>query len=142
MSRFRRRSCCCCRTCRTSSGTSIILITHDLGVIAETCDDVVVMYAGRVAEQGTVEEVFNHPLHPYTRGLLDSIPRLATPRKSRLATIDGMVPALTEMPAGCRFNNRCPHADEHCVSSYPDIGDSGGGHLVACHKWQQLDGGA
>jgi oligopeptide/dipeptide ABC transporter ATP-binding protein len=125
------------------SGTSIIMITHDLGVIAETCDDVVVMYAGRVAEQGSVEDVFNSPRHPYTRGLLESIPRLTTPRKSRLATIEGMVPALTDMPAGCRFNNRCPHADQHCVSSYPEISGAGDTHLVdthlvACHKWQQL----
>jgi oligopeptide/dipeptide ABC transporter ATP-binding protein len=119
-------------------GTSIIMITHDLGVIAETCDDVVVMYAGRIAEQGSVEEVFNRPRHPYTRGLLASIPRLATPRKSRLATIEGMVPALTEMPAGCRFNNRCPHADAHCVADYPDITDAKDGHLVACHKWREL----
>ena len=119
-------------------GTSIIMITHDLGVIAETCDDVVVMYAGRIAEQGTVEEVFNRPRHPYTRGLLASIPRLSTPRKSRLATIEGMVPALTHMPAGCRFNNRCPHADAHCVAEYPEITDAKDGHLVACHKWQEI----
>ena len=121
-------------------GTSIIMITHDLGVIAETCDDVVVMYAGRIAEQGTVDDVFNRPRHPYTRGLLASIPRLTTPRKSRLATIEGMVPALTDMPAGCRFNNRCPHADEHCVADYPDIADAGDGHQVACHYWRELAG--
>ncbi len=121
-------------------GTSIIMITHDLGVIAETCDDVVVMYAGRVAEQGTVDDVFNRPRHPYTRGLLASIPRLTTPRKSRLATIEGMVPALTDMPAGCRFNNRCPHADAHCVADYPDITDAGDGHQVACHYWREIAG--
>lgn len=120
-------------------GTSIIMITHDLGVIAETCDDVVVMYAGRVAEQGAADDVFNRPRHPYTRGLLASIPRLGTPRKSRLATIEGMVPALTDMPAGCRFNNRCPHADAHCIAEYPDITDTGNGHLVACHKWLELE---
>ncbi|MGE0623684.1 MAG: ABC transporter ATP-binding protein [Pseudomonadales bacterium] len=120
-------------------GTSIIMITHDLGVIAETCDDVVVMYAGRVAELGTVEDVFRRPRHPYTRGLLASIPRLSTPRKARLNTIEGMVPALTEMPTGCRFNNRCPHADAHCVAAYPDITDAKDGHLVACHKWRALE---
>jgi oligopeptide/dipeptide ABC transporter ATP-binding protein len=119
-------------------GTSIIMITHDLGVIAETCDDVVVMYAGRIAEQGTVEEVFNRPRHPYTRGLLASIPRLSTPRKSRLATIEGMVPALTDMPVGCRFNNRCPYADARCVAEYPEITDTKDGHMVACHKWQEI----
>lgn len=120
------------------SGTSIIMITHDLGVIAETCDDVVVMYAGRVAEMGSVEQVFGEPQHPYTRGLLSSIPRLSTPRKSRLATIDGMVPALTDMPRGCRFNNRCPHADAQCSDVSPDLRDSGAEHLVACHHWQRL----
>ena len=120
------------------SGTSIIMITHDLGVIAETCDDVVVMYAGRVAEMGSVEQVFGQPQHPYTRGLLSSIPRLSTPRKSRLATIDGMVPALTDMPRGCRFNNRCPHADAQCSDVSPDLRDSGADHLVACHHWQRL----
>jgi peptide/nickel transport system ATP-binding protein len=118
--------------------TSIIMITHDLGVIAETCDDVVVMYAGRVAEQGSVEEVFNDPRHPYTQGLLRSIPRLNTPRKSRLQTIEGMVPSLDNMPKGCRFNNRCPHADDECLDSYPDLDGYEGGHRVACHHWQQV----
>ena len=118
--------------------TSIIMITHDLGVIAETCDDVLVMYAGRVAEQGTVEEVFNNPRHPYTQGLLSSIPRLTTPRKSRLRTIEGMVPALTDMPPGCRFNNRCPFADERCASDQPDLATVAGEHRAACHHWQQV----
>jgi oligopeptide/dipeptide ABC transporter ATP-binding protein len=120
-------------------GTSIIMITHDLGVIAETCDDVVVMYAGRVAEQGSVDDVFNRPKHPYTRGLLASIPRLSTPRKTRLPTIEGMVPALTEMPTGCRFNNRCPYANERCMVEDPQITDAGGGHRVACHRWRDLE---
>jgi len=120
-------------------GTSIIMITHDLGVIAETCDDVVVMYAGRIAEQGTVEDVFLRPRHPYTRGLLASIPRLSTPRKTRLNTIEGMVPALTEMPQGCRFNNRCPYADAQCVEQYPDITRVDDGHHVACHHWRLLE---
>ena len=120
-------------------GTSIIMITHDLGVIAETCDDVVVMYAGRVAEQGSVEAVFGAPRHPYTQGLLQSIPRLSTPRKSRLHTIEGMVPSLTEMPVGCRFNNRCPYADDRCRSSYPDLDGEEGQHRAACHHWQRLE---
>ena len=118
-------------------GTSIIMITHDLGVIAETCDDVIVMYAGRVAEQGSVQEVFNDPHHPYTQGLLKSIPRLNTPRKSRLQTIEGMVPSLDDMPQGCRFNNRCPHANDQCLASYPTLDGHDGAHRVACHHWQQ-----
>ena len=117
---------------------SIIMITHDLGVIAETCDDVLVMYAGRVAEQGSVEEVFSAPRHPYTRGLLASIPRLSTPRKTRLQTIEGMVPALTEMPVGCRFNNRCPHANDLCREQYPPLDGEAGGHRTACHRWQEV----
>ena len=118
---------------------SIIMITHDLGVIAETCDDVLVMYAGRVAEQGSVDEVFNAPRHPYTQGLLESIPRLTTPRKSRLQTIEGMVPALTEMPVGCRFNNRCPHATDLCREQYPALDGTPGEHRTACHLWQDLN---
>jgi len=118
--------------------TSIIMITHDLGVIAETCDDVLVMYAGRVAEQGSVDDVYNHPQHPYTQGLLSSIPRLNTPRKTRLQTIEGMVPSLTDMPAGCRFNNRCPYADELCIQTYPTIDDQPGEHKAACHHWQKI----
>ena len=119
--------------------TSVIMITHDLGVIAETCDDVLVMYAGRVAEQGSVEEVFNHPLHPYTQGLLSSIPRLDMPRKTRLQTIEGMVPSLTDMPVGCRFNNRCPYADELCIASYPKMDGEDGAHQAACHHWRKID---
>lgn len=118
--------------------TSIIMITHDLGVIAETCDDVIVMYAGRVAEQGSVDDVFNHPQHPYTHGLLSSIPRLSSPRKTKLPTIEGMVPSLNDMPAGCRFNNRCPYADELCIQTYPTLDDQPGDHKTACHHWKNI----
>ncbi len=90
-------------------GMSIILITHDLGVIAETCDEVVVMYAGRVVERAPVKELFANPLHAYTRGLLHSIPRLDGERKTRLNTIEGNVPALKDMPDGCRFGARSGH---------------------------------
>ncbi|MEY3608839.1 MAG: hypothetical protein RLZZ447_1627, partial [Verrucomicrobiota bacterium] len=96
-------------------GLAVVLITHDLGVIAETCDDVIVMYAGRVAEAGPVEAIFDRPAHPYTRGLLDSIPRLEGERKSRLRVIEGMVPGLRDLPAGCRFQNRCPHRVDRCA---------------------------
>jgi peptide/nickel transport system ATP-binding protein len=119
-------------------GMAIVLITHDLGVIAESCDDVLVMYAGRVAETGSVEDIFSRPLHPYTRGLLESIPRLEYPRKARLKTIDGMVPGLMDLPAGCRFNNRCPHAVERCSAVAPGPEDAGAGHRVSCHRWREL----
>lgn len=92
-------------------GMSVIMITHDLGVIAETCDDVVVMYAGRVAEKGTVEQIFHNPQHLYTKGLLDSIPRLENERKTKLNTIPGMVPGLLDLPTGARFAPRSPHPD-------------------------------
>jgi oligopeptide/dipeptide ABC transporter ATP-binding protein len=103
------------------TGMAIILITHDLGVIAETCDDVLVMYAGRVAEQGSADDIFYRPAHPYTRGLLESIPRLEYKRKTRLRTIEGLVPGLMDLPSGCRFNNRCEYRVEECVSSAPKI---------------------
>ncbi len=118
-------------------GLAIILITHDLGVIAETCDDVVVMYAGRVAETGPVRPIFEHPSHPYTRGLLDSIPRLEHTRKTRLNVIEGMVPSLQDLPAGCRFQNRCPYRVDRCATA-PALENVAPGHTVACHRWREL----
>jgi len=118
-------------------GLAVVLITHDLGVIAETCDDVIVMYAGRVAESGPVEAIFDRPAHPYTRGLLDSIPRLEGTRKARLRVIEGMVPGLRELPAGCRFQNRCPHRVDRCATA-PALEAVGPGHEAACHRWREL----
>ncbi len=118
-------------------GLAIILITHDLGVIAEMCDDVVVMYAGRVAEFGPVARIFAAPSHPYTRGLLNSIPRLEGENKSRLNVIDGMVPALDQMPAGCRFQNRCPFRTAICAQ-LPAADPVGPDHHVTCHHWRDL----
>jgi oligopeptide/dipeptide ABC transporter ATP-binding protein len=119
-------------------GMSIILITHDLGVIAEACEDVLVMYAGRVAEMGSVEDIFHRPSHPYTQGLLDSIPRLDYPRKTRLRTIEGMVPGLMDLPAGCRFNNRCQYRQDRCAAEAPALAAVAGGHGVSCHRWREL----
>jgi oligopeptide/dipeptide ABC transporter ATP-binding protein len=118
-------------------GLAIVLITHDLGVIAETCDDVVVMYAGRVAEAGPVQRIFQHPSHPYTRGLLDSIPRLENPRKTRLRVIEGMVPGLKDLPTGCRFQNRCPFRADVCDRP-PALEQIVAGHEAACHRWREL----
>lgn len=118
-------------------GLAIVLITHDLGVVAETCDDVVVMYAGRVAESGPVEHIFNNPSHPYTRGLLESIPRLSTPRKAELPVIEGMVPSLADMPVGCRFQNRCPHRTDKCAEM-PLLEQVTDDHACACHHWRKL----
>jgi len=112
---------------------SVIFITHALGVIAEICDDVVVMYAGMVAEKADVHELFKNPQHPYTKGLMASIPRLETERKSRLSVIKGMVPALDEMPQGCRFQNRCPDVMDICRSDPPPVVETDKDHFVSCY---------
>ena len=115
------------------TGTAIILITHDLGVVAEMADEVVVMYAGRVVERSPARALFSEPQHPYTVGLLGSIPRLqGEPR--RLASIEGQVPDPLRMPPGCRFAARCPFADAQCTSEPPPLRDLGGGHESACWK--------
>ncbi|MDG1444215.1 MAG: ABC transporter ATP-binding protein [Pseudomonadales bacterium] len=119
-------------------GMTVLLITHDLGVIAETCDDVVVMYAGKVAEKGTVFDLFDRPKHPYTQGLLASIPTLETEPKSKLSIIEGMVPGLLDLPEGCRFQNRCPHKQDQCVESAPQMQMAAQGHEVSCVRWQEL----
>jgi len=119
-------------------GLAVILISHDLGVVAETCDEVLVMYAGRVAEQAPVARIFERPSHPYTRGLLASIPRLTTRRKSRLAVIEGMVPGLRELPPGCRFANRCPYAQPRCSAGVPPLENVSEAHAVSCIRWREL----
>lgn len=112
----------------------MILITHDLGVVAEMCQEVAVMYAGRVVEFGTVEDIFYRPKHPYTRGLLDSIPHFETGHKlDQLKTIKGMVPSLYNLPVGCRFADRCPYAQNDCREIYPTLENMRGIHKVACH---------
>ena len=119
--------------------TSIIFITHDLGVVAETADDVVIMYAGKIVEQGSVYDIFENPQHPYTRGLMASIPSLDDDKTKPLSTIAGTVPGLQNLPKGCRFNTRCPLAMERCTAAPPQLkptdGGGGGGeadHRVAC----------
>ena len=112
---------------------SVILITHDLGLIAENCDDVVIMYAGRVAETAPAPLLFKAPLHPYTQGLLSSIPSRAKFAKTLLPTIPGMVPSLGQMPKGCRFADRCPKAEAICRQAIPDLLEKGSNRYVACH---------
>ena len=121
------------RTLRGATGTAIILITHDLGVVAELADDVAVMYAGRVVERASVAALFAEPQHPYTIGLLGSIPTLHV-RQERLAAIEGQVPTPTMMMSGCRFAARCPFADAHCVAAEPPLIEVVPGHLAACWK--------
>ncbi|MEJ7569715.1 MAG: ABC transporter ATP-binding protein [Gaiellaceae bacterium] len=114
--------------------TAIIMITHDLGVVAEVADDVVVMYAGRVAEEGTVDEIFTRPHHPYTWGLLGSLPRLDADVE-RLVQIQGQPPSLLNPPRGCRFHPRCPYVMDVCKSKEPLLAPVSDGpeHLQACH---------
>jgi oligopeptide/dipeptide ABC transporter ATP-binding protein len=121
------------RGLRDETGTSIVLITHDLGVVAEMADRVVVMYAGQVVEQAPVGALFAMPQHPYTVGLMGAIPSIDAPR-ARLAAIDGMVPPATAMPAGCRFAARCPFADARCVAEAPPLVEVEPGHASRCWK--------
>jgi len=118
---------------RAETGTAIILITHDLGVVAETCDDVAVMYAGQIVEHAPAPRLFTAPQHPYTVGLLGSIPHLSA-RRERLASIAGNVPSLAGTFLGCRFSSRCPFADAHCRSATPPLADVAAGHLSRCWK--------
>ncbi len=121
------------REIQAKTGMSVILITHDLGVIAENCDHVVVMYAGRIAETATVNNLFKNPLHPYTKGLLASIPSSAKDAKTILPTIKGSVPSLLNMPKGCRFADRCPQVEEICWEVFPLERSVGTQQTAACH---------
>jgi peptide/nickel transport system ATP-binding protein len=129
-------------------GTAVILITHDLGVVAETAQRVIVMYAGRKVEEARVDALFARPLHPYTHGLLASIPRLALMRgesgraDGRLAEIPGMVPALSNLPAGCVFAPRCAFAEDRCRRQFPPYEEKRPGHWAACWRSDALYGAA
>ena len=121
------------RELQQESGTAVILITHDLGVVAEVADEVVVMYAGRVVEQAPVQALFDAPQHPYTIGLLGSIPRLDGERE-RLSSIEGQVPSPLRRPPGCSFADRCPFADAQCRAAVPELREVGLQHRSACRK--------
>ncbi|MBS0242707.1 MAG: ABC transporter ATP-binding protein [Proteobacteria bacterium] len=129
-------------------GTAVILITHDLGVVAETARRVIVMYAGKKVEEAPVEELFGRSMHPYTRGLMASIPRLDLMRGAdesspeRLQEIPGIVPALYDLPKGCAFAPRCALADDRCRQHYPAYEEKRPGHWVACWKSNEIGGGA
>ncbi|AXP02627.1 ABC transporter ATP-binding protein [Pseudomonas bijieensis] len=116
---------------QAETGTAMILITHDLGVVAEVADDVMVMYAGRVVESGPVKTLFDDPQHPYTIGLMGSMPSIG-PREGRLATINGRVPTPAQMPTGCRFAGRCPFAIQACRETRPPLLELSPGHFAAC----------
>ncbi|WP_046237775.1 ABC transporter ATP-binding protein [Pseudomonas syringae pv. coryli] len=116
---------------QTETGTAMILITHDLGVVAEVANEVMVMYAGRVVESGPVKTLFDDPQHPYTIGLMGSMPSIG-PREGRLATINGRVPTPAEMPSGCRFAGRCPFVIQQCRDERPPLLELSPGHFAAC----------
>lgn len=123
------------RVCR-EHGAAVMLVTHDMGVIAETCDRVAVMYAGRIAEIGPVGEVIHRPAHPYTKGLMGSIPAMDEDRE-RLLQIDGAMPRLNAIPAGCAFNPRCPHAVDRCRRERPELMPAGATR-AACWRVEEL----
>jgi len=120
------------RQLQAETGTAILFITHNLGVVAENCDSVAVMYAGRIVESGPLRTVFRNPRHPYTQGLLRAVPRLDHPSRQPLPTIPGAVPNLLRLPIGCRFRARCPWAQDRCAQDEPGLLSIGEGHTAAC----------
>jgi peptide/nickel transport system ATP-binding protein len=126
------------------TGMAIIFITHDLGVIAQMCDQVVVMYAGRVVEQASNQQLFTNPRHPYTQGLLNSLPQSHNQPKTQLPTIEGNVPAIGYFIDGCRFAPRCGHQQPQCIAKRPlmeKVNDDTDSEQVACIRWQELSSG-
>jgi oligopeptide/dipeptide ABC transporter ATP-binding protein len=117
-------------------GLAIVLVTHDLGVVAELCDQVVVLYGGRVAEYGSVDQIYNSPKHPYTQKLLESFPDIQRPG-SALASIPGTPPRLTDLPPGCRFEPRCFARLERCRHQSPPLHEVAANHLAACHLLEE-----
>jgi peptide/nickel transport system ATP-binding protein len=115
--------------------SAILLITHNLAVVAETCDRVAVMYGGKIQELAPVKELFKNPMHPYTRGLLGSLPRVDGDKAERLTTIPGSVPDILELSAGCKFTTRCPDRFEPCPDIEPALVEHAPGHFVRCHLY-------
>ena len=120
------------REAKEKSGSSMLLITHDLGVVAETCDKVAIMYAGEIVEYGSLEDIFDRMAHPYTKGLFDSLPSLDRV-DHRLRPIRGLMPDPTDLPEGCSFQPRCPYATEQCKGEAPALEEIGPGHHCRCH---------
>ena len=128
------------RSLRDKRGMSIMLITHDMGVVAQMCDRVAVMYLGQIVEQAPVGELFSHPRHPYTQGLLSATPPLDGPRPDRLSTIPGSVPRLSDVDAGCRFASRCPFVTDACRSATVGLRTVGEGHTARCIRLDEIEG--
>ncbi|HEY7656651.1 MAG TPA: ABC transporter ATP-binding protein [Burkholderiales bacterium] len=121
------------REIQEATNLALIFITHDFGIVAKMCDRVLVMYAGRIVESGSVRDIFNHPSHPYTQALLHSVPSMDEDVE-RLYSIEGQPPALWDLPEGCRFAPRCPHADDRCQREYPRQATVGKDHVASCWK--------
>jgi len=122
----------------TEFGVALIVITHNLGVVARYADRVNIMYAGKVIERGEAREIYANPRHPYTIGLLRSVPRLDLPRKAKLDPIEGQPPDLINLPPGCAFRERCRWAIDKCATDTPELIEIGGGHLSACFRADEL----
>ena len=118
---------------KKETGTSVLMITHDLGIVAETCDSVAVVYAGEIVEYGSMIEIFDDPRHPYTIGLFGSLPSIES-KELRLKPIQGMMPDPMNLPSGCKFSPRCPYADENCKCAVPSDVTVGGTHIAKCFK--------
>jgi peptide/nickel transport system ATP-binding protein/oligopeptide transport system ATP-binding protein len=116
--------------------TAIVLVTHNLAVAAEFCEDIAVMYAGQIVEAGPAEVILKEPRHPYTKGLLKAIPKRESKKESRLATIPGSIPDMVEIPPGCSFHPRCPEAKEDCAFSAPPVVELGGRAFLRCHLFK------
>ena len=127
------------RDLQLSYNMGIIFITHDLGVVAEVADDVIVMYSGKVIESASVYDIFSQPSHPYTRGLLNSIPKINDNRIEKLSTISGNVPSLLNRPSGCQFHPRCPFVVDKCRNVIPEIETVSGSHKVRCHRFREIN---
>ena len=121
---------------KRQNGTSMLMITHDLGIVAEVCDCVSVIYAGRIVEHGTLEDVFDHTLHPYTAGLFNSLPSMED-RRTRLRPIPGLMPDPSRRAPGCAFAGRCEYAAERCFKEPPGTVCRTGEHMVACHLYNR-----
>jgi peptide/nickel transport system ATP-binding protein len=120
------------RKLQAENGMAILLITHNLGIVAENCHQVAVMYAGKIVERAPMRMIFQNPRHPYTQGLLRAVPRLDHPVKQPLPTIPGSVPNLLHLPSGCRFRSRCAWAQPQCAEEEPPLQEVEGGHTAAC----------
>jgi oligopeptide/dipeptide ABC transporter ATP-binding protein len=124
---------------KEKNNMAVILITHDLGIVAQTAENVAVMYAGKIVENSPVDEIFANPLHPYTKGLIDSLPAgCGDDRQKHLKTIPGSVPSLYNLAVGCRFRERCSWAESQCASQEQNLKEIKSGHFVACWKAQQI----